>query len=126
MNIQLSIRHMNISESLKGLIHELCNEVAALDSGIRQMEVTLDDVNGPHKAGIDKCCHLHLRGDDHLVIDIQEMDRELTYAIDQAFARLRQQVQRRKKGKLRVRGDRHTQAHGCIPKCASFAHADKC
>jgi hypothetical protein len=60
--------------------------------GIQNIHVKIEDVNGPHKTGIYKRCHLRVRGKEHLAIDVDEIDEDLGYAIDQAFCYLSQAV----------------------------------
>ena len=93
MNIQISIRHMTSSQISKQLILDLCAEVRYKYKNIQNIEVKIDDVNGPNKAGIDKCCHLKVRGKDQLNIDINNMDGDITCAIDNAFFYLRQTLE---------------------------------
>ncbi len=94
MNVQISIRHMAVSQGVKRLVHELCAEVQSKYEDIQIIDVKIEDVNGPHKAGVDKRCHLKVRGKERLVIDVDEVDEDLGHAIDHAFRRLYQTLWR--------------------------------
>lgn len=94
MNIQISTRHMTVSEVIKQMVRELCGEVHHKYGGIQNIDIKIEDMNGPHKAGIDKRCHLKVRGKEHLAIDIDEIDEDLDCAIDNAFHRLKQVLRR--------------------------------
>lgn len=96
MNVQISIRHMAVSHGIKQLVHEMCDEVQNKYGDIKCIDVMIEDVNGPYKAGIDKRCHLRVRGKDRLAIDIDEIDEDLSYSIDQAFYHLYQALRRSK------------------------------
>lgn len=61
---------------------------------ILNIDVKIDNINGPYKSGIDKRCHLKVRGKEHLVIDIAEVDENLDCAIDNAFQRLKKDMKR--------------------------------
>jgi len=90
MNVQISIRHMSVSQVVKQTVHELCSEVQNKYGDIQYIDVKIEDINGPHKAGIDKHCHLKVRGRERLTIDIDEIDEDLDCAIDNAFRHLKQ------------------------------------
>ena len=61
MNVQISIRHMAMSQGVKQLVRELCDEVQNKYGGIQNTNVKIEDVNGPDKTGIDKRCHRSVR-----------------------------------------------------------------
>jgi len=94
MYVQISIRHMLSSCVNKRAVRELCSEVRNKYANIQFIDVMLEDINGPHKAGIDKRCHLKVRGKDHLAIDIEDIDEDITCAIDRAFRRLKNALER--------------------------------
>lgn len=81
---------MMASQVNKRMIHELCAEMKSTYKFVRYIDVKIEDINGPHKAGIDKRCHLKVRGKDHLAIDISDMDDDITCAIDKAFCHLKE------------------------------------
>ena len=89
MSVKLSIRHMAVSHVIKTMVRELCNEVKNKYDGIQIIDVMIDNINGPHKYGIDKRCHIKVRGKEHLAIDIDEIDEDLDCSIDNAFHRLK-------------------------------------
>lgn len=95
MNIQISVRRMPISLDMKKVINETCNDLSSKFNDIQSIEVYLEDINGPHKGGLDKCCHLKVRGQNHLCVDVTEIKRDLYSAIDKAFSRLVQLIKRR-------------------------------
>lgn len=99
MNIQISVRRMPISLDMKKVINETCNDLSSKFNDIQSIEVYLEDVNGPHKGGLDKCCHLKVRGQNHLSVDVTEIRRDLFSAFDKAFTRLVQIVKRKLSGK---------------------------
>ena len=88
MNIQLSIRHMTAPEGIKKLVHDLCKQLHNKYKAIQYFDVKIEDINGPYKAGIDKRCHLKIRGHEHLAIDVDKIDSDLYCAIELAFRRL--------------------------------------
>jgi len=94
MIIQISIRHMIASLVNKKMILELCSEINNKYKSIYNIDVKIEDINGPHKAGIDKCCHLKVRGTNNLAFDIYDIDNEINYAIDNAFNHLNQILER--------------------------------
>lgn len=94
MNVQISIRHMAVSQLVKQMVRELCGEIYRKNNDIQNIDVNIEDINGPHKAGIDKRCHLKVRGKERLIIDIDEIDEDLDCAIDKAFHQLKQVLRR--------------------------------
>jgi len=92
MNVQISIRHMVASKAIKQMVKDLCYEVNDKYTNIQNIDVKIEDINGPYKAGIDKRCHLKVRGKDHLSIDIDDIDEDMTHAIDQAFNHLKKSL----------------------------------
>lgn len=99
MNIQISVRRMPISLDMKKVINETCNDLSSKFNDIQTIEVYLDDINGPNKGGQDKCCHLKVRGPNHLCVDVTEIKRDLYSAIDKAFSRLVEIIKRKLSGK---------------------------
>lgn len=95
MNVQISIRHMQASQVSKQSIRKLCGELIKKYEPINNIDVKIEDINGPHKAGIDKRCHLKVRGKNNLAIDIDDIDSDINYAIDNAFRRLKQILKRK-------------------------------
>lgn len=89
MNIQVSIRHMMASNVINKMVNDLCQEVNSTYQNIRRIDVKLEDINGPFKSGIDKRCHLKVRGSDHLCIDIDDVDEDILSAIERAFHHLK-------------------------------------
>jgi ribosome-associated translation inhibitor RaiA len=89
MNVQISIRHMVASKVIKQMVNDLCHEVKNKYEYIQNIDVKIEDMNGPYKTGIDKRCHLKVRGNDHLAIDINDIDEDITHAIDRAFHHLK-------------------------------------
>lgn len=85
MNVEISIRHMATSYVVNQMIKDLCNEVNNKYENIKNIDVIIEDINGPYKAGIDKRCHLKVRGSNHLAIDI---DEDISHAIERAFQHL--------------------------------------
>lgn len=89
MNVQISIRHMVTSKMIKQMVKDLCHEVKNKYENIQNIDIKIEDINGPYKAGIDKRCHLKVRGREHLAIDIDNIDEDITCAIDSAFHHLK-------------------------------------
>ena len=89
MSAQISIRHMVASKLIRKMIQDLCSEVKNKYAYIQDIDVKIDDINGPYKSGVDKHCHLKVRGHDHLAIDIDDVDEDVTHAIDRAFRHLK-------------------------------------
>ena len=94
MNVQISIRHMMASQVSKQMIRELCGEISNQYKPIYNIDVKIEDTNDPYKAGIDKRCHLKVRGSNHLSIDIEDIDVDINCAIDNAFYRLKRALER--------------------------------
>ena len=90
MNIQISVRRMTVSQVVKQIVRNLCSDVQNKFNGIQNIDVKIEDINGPNKSGIDKRCHLKVRGKERLAIDVEEVDEDLHSAIDNAFRRLKQ------------------------------------
>jgi len=101
MNVQISIRHMIASQVNRQMIQQLCEEINNKFETISSIDVKIEDINGPHKAGIDKRCHLKVRGNNHLSIDIEDTNADINYAIDNAFSRLKQTLERDSRHKHR-------------------------
>lgn len=95
MNVQICIRHMQASQVSKQTIRKLCGEIINKYEPIKNIDVKIEDINGPHKAGIDKRCHLKVRGKNHLAIDVDDIDSDVNYAIDNAFRRLKKLLKRK-------------------------------
>ena len=95
MNVQISIRHMQASQVSKQSIRKLCGEIINKHEPINHIDVKIEDINGPYKAGIDKRCHLKVRGKNHLAIDVDDIDSDVNYAIDNAFRRLKKILKRK-------------------------------
>jgi ribosome-associated translation inhibitor RaiA len=94
MSIHISIRHMLASQVSKQFIRELCDEIKSKYKPIHDIDVMIDDINGPYKKGTDKRCHLKVRGNNRLTIDIENVDTDVNCAIDNAFHLLRHALQR--------------------------------
>ena len=95
MNIQISVRHMSVPRGFRQLIHNLCLEVHNQYRFIQNIDVVVEDINGPYKSGIDKRCHLSVRDKGHMAVDVDECESELGQVIDHAFSRLYQLLKRR-------------------------------
>ena len=110
MNVQISIRHMQASQVSKRSIRMLCGEIINKHEPINNIDVKIEDINGPHKAGIDKRCHLKVRGKNHLAIDVDDIDSDINYAIDNAFQRLKKILKRKhiQRNDLIERDEHHT------------------
>lgn len=89
MNIQISVRRMSVSKKLKKLVNEICIELKHKYQGINLIDVKLEDINGPDKAGIDKRCHIRVRGRERLMLDVEATEEDIYSAIDEAFYRLK-------------------------------------
>ena len=88
MDIQISIRHMIASLVNKKMILELCDEINNKYTSVNKIDIKIEDINGPNKSGIDKRCHLKVRGKNNLTIDIDDIDTEINCAIDNSFYHL--------------------------------------
>lgn len=88
MTIQIVTRHMCPPIELKQRVIELCKEVMQRFPDVLRIRVVLDDINGPDKAGVDKRCHLMVRGRNHLRIDINEFQDDVWSSIDAAYRQL--------------------------------------
>ena len=95
MNVQISIRHMQTSQVSQQTIRKLCSEIINKYEQIKNIDVKIEDINGPYKAGIDKRCHLKVRGTNHFAIDVDDIDVDVDYAIDNAFRRLKKMLKRK-------------------------------
>jgi len=89
MNVQISIRHMMATKVIRQMIKDLCQEIKNQYGNILNIDIKIEDINGPYKSGIDKRCHLKVRGSDHLAIDIDDIDEDITHAIERAFQHLK-------------------------------------
>ncbi len=88
MSIRISVRRMSISLDMKKMIRETCEKLSGTYDDIQDIEIFIDDVNGPDKGGVDKRCHVKVRGVNHLSLDIVKVSRDIYTAIDLAFSRL--------------------------------------
>jgi len=88
MSIQIVTRHMCLSTDLKRGVTELCEAAMQSCPDVLRVRVVLDDINGPNKAGVDKRCHLMVRGRDHLRMDINELQGDVWQSVDAAFRQL--------------------------------------
>ena len=80
MSVQIAIRHMTVSQESRQIVCDLCNEMQNIFGHIQNINVTIEDITGPHKAGLDKRCHLKVRGKKHLAIDIDATNEDLDCA----------------------------------------------
>jgi len=99
MNVQISVRRMPLSLGMQKVISETCNDISLKFNFIKTIEVYLEDINGPYKGGLDKRCHIKVRRQRRLCVDIIEIKRDLYSAIDDAFSRLIQIIKRKLPGK---------------------------
>ena len=99
MNVQISVRRMPLSLGMEKVINETCNDISSKFHLIQTIEVYLEDVNGPHKGDLYKRCHLKVRGQKRLSVDITEIKRDLYSAIDKAFTRLIEIIKRKLSGR---------------------------
>jgi ribosome-associated translation inhibitor RaiA len=90
MNIQISVRRMTVSQVMKRVVRDLCSDIQNKCNRIQDIDVKIEDINGHNKSGMDKRCHLKVRGKERLAIDVEEVDEDLHSAIDNAFRRLTQ------------------------------------
>jgi hypothetical protein len=88
MDIQISIRHMIASLVNKKMVLELCGEINNKYKSVNIIDIKIEDINGPNKSGIDKRCHLKVRGKNNLMFDIDDIDTEIDCAIDNSFYHL--------------------------------------
>jgi ribosome-associated translation inhibitor RaiA len=100
MNVQISIRHMAVTQVYKHMLRDLCGEMQKKYGEIQNIDVKIEDITGPHKKSIDKRCHLKVRGKKHLAIDIDRVDEDLDSAIDNAFLHLKQALRRYHPGQI--------------------------
>ena len=85
---------MIASQVNKKMILDLCSEIFNKFKSISIIDVKIEDINGPHKSGIDKRCHLKVRGKNNLAFDIDDIDAEINCAIDSAFYHLKSALER--------------------------------
>ncbi len=90
MNIQISVRRMTIPQVMKQIVRELCSDIQNKCNGIQNIDVKIENINGHDISGMDKRCHLKVRGKEHLAVDVEELDEDIHSAIDSAFRRLKQ------------------------------------
>jgi ribosome-associated translation inhibitor RaiA len=83
---------MAVSQVVKKIVRDLCSEVQNKCNGIQDIDVKIEDINGHAKSGMDKRCHLKVRGKERLAIDVDEVDEDIHSAIDNAFRRLKQML----------------------------------
>ena len=76
------------------MILELCGEINNKYELVNQIEIKIEDINGPNKSGIDKHCHLKVRGNNNLTLDINDIDTEIDNAIDNSFYQLDQALEK--------------------------------
>ena len=99
MNVQISVRRMPLSLGMENVINQTCNDISSKFHDIHIIEVYLEDINGPYKGGLDKRCHLKVRGLNHFSVDVTEISRDLYSAVDRAFSRLIQIIKRKLSGR---------------------------
>lgn len=108
MSIQIVTRHMCLSTDIKQRVNELCGEVLRSFPDVLRLRVVLDDINGPDKAGVDKRCHLMVRGRNHLRIDIEALRDDVLQSVGEAFRRLSAKLARYKQ---RMSEDKSAASH---------------
>jgi ribosome-associated translation inhibitor RaiA len=81
---------MTVSQVMKQIVRNLCSDVQNKFNGIQNIDVKIESINGHDISGMDKRCHLKVRGKERLAIDVEELDEDLHSAIDNAFRRLKQ------------------------------------
>ena len=78
----------------KKMILELCGEIKDKYKLVNKIDIKIEDINGPNKSGIDKRCHLKVRGNNNLTFDIDDIDTEIDCAIDNSFYHLNQALEK--------------------------------
>ena len=102
MSIQVVTRHMCLSMDCKDRVAQRCTAVIRCCPDVLHIRVVLDDTNGPYKAGVDKRCHLTVRGRDHLRIDVDKLRADVWQSVDAAFGELWIRLKRRKRREWRL------------------------
>ena len=103
MNIQVVTRHLDggkgAANGLIDHIHQVCVEFGERCADALDIQVVLEDINGPTKGGVDKHCHIKVRGRQRLHFDASATRPELWQATDAAFRRLDRLFVRRERSR---------------------------
>ena len=94
MNVQIVARHLKVSASLQQSIRQRCTEAFNFMEGLLEIQVVIEDMNGPDKHGIDKRCHVHVRGLHRFRLDVEQVADEISLAIDLTFMQLQARLKR--------------------------------
>lgn len=93
MHLQIQVRGLPQAARLRHYAALRLNEaLARFRDLVEDARMSLSDINGPERDGVDKLCRivLHLRGCSVLIIE--ELGADLAATIDRATERLRQGV----------------------------------
>ena len=103
MNVQIVTRHLDPGKgAARGLtehIRQVCLEFGERCADAQDIQVVLEDINGPTKGGVDKHCHIKVRGRERLHLDASATRPELWQAADAAFRRLDRLFVRRERAR---------------------------
>ncbi|MEZ4402736.1 MAG: HPF/RaiA family ribosome-associated protein [Kofleriaceae bacterium] len=101
MQLTIRTRSVDLTPALRAQIERRVGfAMARLGTAIRELEITLADVNGP-RGGIDKQCRVQVHGDQLPPVVIEAAADALPTAIDRALGRAARAV-------VRARGRRRT------------------
>ena len=103
--MELSVRGLNfdLTDAILGHVRRRLAEcLSHYAPRLRSVTARVSDVNGP-RGGLDKRCHIEVRGPGFGTACVDAVDPDLYRAVDRAAARLRKQLAR-ELGRHRSRG----------------------
>lgn len=95
MDIQIKIVGLTGAMALRqyasATLHQVLDRFSPL---IAVVTVSLSDINGPDRGGVDKLCRIAVELKNHTLLVIEELAGEVQRAVDRAASRLPQQLSR--------------------------------
>ena len=95
MQMKIQIKGLPRATTLRRIAaHKIDGELSRYVHAIQEASVSLDDINGPNRGGVDKLCRVVLRMKDSSVLVIEELGADIAQVIERVADRLHQSVAR--------------------------------
>ncbi|MDP3540204.1 MAG: HPF/RaiA family ribosome-associated protein [Azonexus sp.] len=95
MHVQIQVKGLSKATQLRRFAsRKLEAALSRFSHVIQDVNVRINDINGPDRGGVDKLCRVVLRFKDNSIIVIEELGSEVLQVIDRVADRLHQIVSR--------------------------------
>ncbi len=106
MQVQVQVKGLPRSAKLRQFAaHKLNAALSRFSHVIQEATMSLTDINGPERGGVDKLCRVVLRMKNNSFVIIEELGSDVAKSIDRVTERVQQSVGRQLSRLVRV--DRH-------------------